>query len=112
MQTTESISLGTSPKEVIVPPAPVLSGTPTRPKRRNGWDLALRDSTNPSSSVPTPGAGTLFKNAERMLRVCSLDALDQGRLVNLVNTSFGKKLRDDYLASLRPRLHSVYVSEG
>uniref|UniRef100_A0A8D0Y0J1 N-acetylglutamate synthase, mitochondrial n=1 Tax=Sus scrofa TaxID=9823 RepID=A0A8D0Y0J1_PIG len=58
------------------------------------------------------GSGTLFKNAERMLRVRSLDSLDQDRLVNLVNASFGKKLRDDYLASLRPRLHSVYVSEG
>ncbi|XP_058559143.1 N-acetylglutamate synthase, mitochondrial isoform X1 [Neofelis nebulosa] len=58
------------------------------------------------------GSGTLFKNAERMLRVRSLDSLDQGRLVNLVNASFGKKLRDDYLASLRPRLHSVYLSEG
>ncbi|XP_008147507.1 N-acetylglutamate synthase, mitochondrial [Eptesicus fuscus] len=58
------------------------------------------------------GSGTLFKNVERMLRVRSLDSLDQRRLVNLVNTSFGKKLREDYLASLRPRLHSVYVSEG
>ncbi|XP_036195503.1 N-acetylglutamate synthase, mitochondrial [Myotis myotis] len=58
------------------------------------------------------GSGTLFKNVERLLRVRSLDSLDQGRLVNLVNTSFGKKLREDYLASLRPRLHSVYVSEG
>ncbi|XP_040845137.1 N-acetylglutamate synthase, mitochondrial [Ochotona curzoniae] len=58
------------------------------------------------------GSGTLFKNAERMLRVCSLDSLDQGRLVNLINASFGKTLRDDYLASLRPRLHSIYVSEG
>ncbi|KAL0597683.1 N-acetylglutamate synthase, mitochondrial [Plecturocebus cupreus] len=58
------------------------------------------------------GSGTLFKNAERTLRVRSLDYLDQGRLVNLVNASFGKKLRDDYLASLRPRLHSIYVSEG
>lgn len=68
--------------------------------------------TNPSRSAPPPGSGTLFKNAERMLRVRSLDSLDQRRLVNLVNASFGKKLRDDYLASLRPRLHSVYVSEG
>lgn len=47
-----------------------------------------------------------------MLRVRSLDSLDQGRLVNLVNASFGKKLREDYLESLRPRLHSIYVSEG
>uniref|UniRef100_H0UYY4 N-acetylglutamate synthase n=1 Tax=Cavia porcellus TaxID=10141 RepID=H0UYY4_CAVPO len=58
------------------------------------------------------GSGTLFQNAERMLRVRSLDSLDQARLVTLVNASFGKTLRDDYLASLRPRLHSVYVSEG
>ncbi|XP_062937531.1 N-acetylglutamate synthase, mitochondrial [Cynocephalus volans] len=58
------------------------------------------------------GSGTLFKNVERMLRVRSLDSLNQGRLVNLVNASFGKKLRDDYLHSLRPRLHSIYVSEG
>lgn len=47
-----------------------------------------------------------------MLRVRTLDSLDQRRLVNLVNASFGKKLRDDYLDSLRPRLHSIYVSEG
>lgn len=47
-----------------------------------------------------------------MLRVRSLDSLDQGRLVNLVNASFGKNLREDYLESLRPRLHSIYVSEG
>ncbi|XP_004451649.1 N-acetylglutamate synthase, mitochondrial isoform X2 [Dasypus novemcinctus] len=58
------------------------------------------------------GSGTLFKNAERMLRVRSLDSLEQGRLVALVNASFGKTLREDYLASLRPRLHSIYVSEG
>ncbi|KAM7232332.1 hypothetical protein CapIbe_017093 [Capra ibex] len=58
------------------------------------------------------GSGTLFKTGERMLRVRCLDSLDQRRLVNLVNASFGKKLRDDYLASLRPRLHSVYFSEG
>ncbi|XP_037665988.1 N-acetylglutamate synthase, mitochondrial isoform X2 [Choloepus didactylus] len=58
------------------------------------------------------GSGTLFKNAERMLRVRSLDSLEQRRLVALLNASFGKKLREDYLASLRPRLHSIYVSEG
>lgn len=73
-------------------------------------DLTLAQS--PQSLQPSPGCGTLFKNAERMLRVRSLDSLDQGRLVNLVNASFGKKLREDYLDSLRPRLHSIYVSEG
>lgn len=42
----------------------------------------------------------------------SLDSLNQERLVTLINTSFGKKLRNDYLTSLRPRLHSIYFSEG
>lgn len=68
--------------------------------------------SGPTNCPISPGCGTLFKNAERMLRVSNLNSLDQGRLVNLVNASFGKKLRDDYLESLRPRLHSIYVSEG
>nr|XP_032647407.1 N-acetylglutamate synthase, mitochondrial [Chelonoidis abingdonii] len=58
------------------------------------------------------GSGTLFRNAERMLRAEKLEELDQQRLVSLINTSFGKTLRGDYLASIRPRLHSVYFSEG
>uniref|UniRef100_A0A8C3XQ84 N-acetyltransferase domain-containing protein n=1 Tax=Chelydra serpentina TaxID=8475 RepID=A0A8C3XQ84_CHESE len=58
------------------------------------------------------GSGTLFRNAERMLRAERLEELDQQRLVSLINTSFGKTLRGDYLASLRPRLHSIYFSEG
>uniref|UniRef100_A0A452GTK7 N-acetyltransferase domain-containing protein n=1 Tax=Gopherus agassizii TaxID=38772 RepID=A0A452GTK7_9SAUR len=58
------------------------------------------------------GSGTLFRNAERMLRVERLEELDQQRLVSLINTSFGKTLRGDYLASIRPRLHSIYFSEG
>ncbi|EPY88889.1 N-acetylglutamate synthase, mitochondrial [Camelus ferus] len=77
----------------------------------------LRDSSHKVlSNVNLPADLDLVTNAawnaERMLRVRSLDSLNQGRLVNLVNASFGKKLRDDYLASLRPRLHSVYYSEG
>lgn len=59
-----------------------------------------------------PGSGTLFRNAERMLRAERLEELDQQRLVSLINTSFGKTLRGDYLASIRPRLHSIYFSEG
>ncbi|CAM4705117.1 N-acetylglutamate synthase, mitochondrial [Caretta caretta] len=58
------------------------------------------------------GSGTLFRNAERMLRAERLEELDQQRLVSLINTSFGKTLRGDYLASIRPRLHSIYFSEG
>ncbi|XP_038610204.1 N-acetylglutamate synthase, mitochondrial [Tachyglossus aculeatus] len=58
------------------------------------------------------GSGTLFKNAERMLRVERLEDLDEKRLIELVNTSFGKRLKDDYPAALRPRLRSIYLSEG
>uniref|UniRef100_A0A8C8SHS5 N-acetylglutamate synthase, mitochondrial n=1 Tax=Pelusios castaneus TaxID=367368 RepID=A0A8C8SHS5_9SAUR len=58
------------------------------------------------------GSGTLFRNAERMLRAERLEELDQQRLVSLINTSFGKTLREDYLSSIQPRLHSVYFSEG
>ncbi|XP_030077637.1 N-acetylglutamate synthase, mitochondrial isoform X2 [Microcaecilia unicolor] len=58
------------------------------------------------------GSGTLFKNAERIRRYESLDDIDQERLISLVNMSFRKILRDDYLASIRPRLNSIYLSEG
>ncbi|KAJ1136355.1 hypothetical protein NDU88_002772 [Pleurodeles waltl] len=58
------------------------------------------------------GSGTLFKNAERVCRHESLDDVDQDKLVSLVNRSFGKTLKPDYLSSIRRRLHSIYLSEG
>ncbi|XP_059582235.1 N-acetylglutamate synthase, mitochondrial [Alligator mississippiensis] len=58
------------------------------------------------------GAGTLFQSTERILRAKSLDEVDQDRLVTLINTAFGRTLRGDYLASLQPRLRSIYFSEG
>ncbi|XP_053309658.1 N-acetylglutamate synthase, mitochondrial [Spea bombifrons] len=58
------------------------------------------------------GSGTLFKNAERMLRFHSLQDVDTERLVSLVNHSFQKKLREDYISSVESRLNSVYLSEG
>lgn len=58
------------------------------------------------------GSGTLFKNAERVCRHESLDEVDHDKLISLVNRSFGKTLKPDYLASVRRRLHSVYLSEG
>lgn len=115
MQTTKITSLCRSSKEGHCPTGPCSIWTLPRPHQagqRQERTGPGSPSLPPPSSTPPPGSGTLFKNAERMLRVRSLDSLDQGRLVSLVNASFGKKLRDDYLASLRPRLHSVYVSEG
>ncbi|XP_075033337.1 N-acetylglutamate synthase, mitochondrial isoform X2 [Mixophyes fleayi] len=58
------------------------------------------------------GSGTLFKNAERMLRFDSLLDINTERLTSLVNQSFQKKLKDDYISSVAKRLHSVYLSEG
>ncbi|XP_053556085.1 N-acetylglutamate synthase, mitochondrial isoform X2 [Bombina bombina] len=58
------------------------------------------------------GSGTLFKNAERMLRFDSLQDVDIQQLVSLVNLSFQKRLKDDYISSVASRLHSIYLSEG
>ncbi|KAK9977411.1 hypothetical protein ABG768_019225 [Culter alburnus] len=58
------------------------------------------------------GAGTLFKNGDPIHRYSSLDDIDIGRLLALINKSFERNLREDYIASLKGRLHSVYLSEG
>lgn len=58
------------------------------------------------------GSGTLFKNGDPIHRYCSLDNIDLNRLHTLINKSFGKTLKEDYLESLKGRLHSIYLSEG
>ncbi|KAM3598422.1 uncharacterized protein V6R79_017865 [Siganus canaliculatus] len=58
------------------------------------------------------GSGTLFKNGDPIHRYSSLDGIDVDRLLALINKSFDKTLREDYIASLQGRLHSVYLSEG
>ncbi|XP_010862189.2 N-acetylglutamate synthase, mitochondrial isoform X2 [Esox lucius] len=58
------------------------------------------------------GSGTLFKNGDPIHRYSSLDGIDLDRLLSLINTSFGKTLREDYIDSLKGRLHSIYLSEG
>ncbi|XP_067228898.1 N-acetylglutamate synthase, mitochondrial [Chanodichthys erythropterus] len=58
------------------------------------------------------GAGTLFKNGDPIHRYSSLDDIDIGRLLALINKSFERNLREDYIASLKGRLHSIYLSEG
>lgn len=45
-------------------------------------------------------------------RHSSLDGIDVERLLALINKSFDKTLRLDYIESLRGRLHSIYLSEG
>ncbi|XP_074553649.1 N-acetylglutamate synthase, mitochondrial [Halichoeres trimaculatus] len=58
------------------------------------------------------GSGTLFKNGDPIHRYTSLDGIDVQRLLALINKSFDKSLRQDYIHSLKGRLHSIYLSEG
>ncbi|XP_038548272.1 N-acetylglutamate synthase, mitochondrial [Micropterus salmoides] len=58
------------------------------------------------------GSGTLFKNGDPIHRFSSLDEIDVERLLALINKSFDKTLRQDYIDSLKGRLHSIYLSEG
>uniref|UniRef100_A0A8C2JDH4 N-acetylglutamate synthase, mitochondrial n=1 Tax=Cyprinus carpio TaxID=7962 RepID=A0A8C2JDH4_CYPCA len=58
------------------------------------------------------GSGTLFKNGDPIHRYSSLDDIDIDRLLALINKSFEKNLREDYIASLKGRLHSIYLSQG
>ncbi|XP_050959507.1 N-acetylglutamate synthase, mitochondrial isoform X2 [Labeo rohita] len=58
------------------------------------------------------GSGTLFKNGDPIHRYSSLDDIDINRLLALINKSFDKNLREDYISSLKGRLHSIYLSQG
>lgn len=58
------------------------------------------------------GSGTLFKTADPIHRYSSLQQVDHHLLLSLINSSFDKKLNEDYLENLKPRLHSIYLSEG
>ncbi|XP_034750983.1 N-acetylglutamate synthase, mitochondrial [Etheostoma cragini] len=57
------------------------------------------------------GSGTLFKNGDPIHRYSSLDGIDVDRLLALINKSFDKSLRRDYIDTLKGRLHSIYLSE-
>ncbi|KAL1277821.1 hypothetical protein QQF64_024494 [Cirrhinus molitorella] len=58
------------------------------------------------------GSGTLFKNGDPIHRYSSLDDIDHDRLLALITKSFDKNLREDYISSLKGRLHSIYLSQG
>ncbi|KAF7698027.1 N-acetylglutamate synthase, mitochondrial [Silurus meridionalis] len=58
------------------------------------------------------GSGTMFKNGDPIHKYSSLEGIDMDRLVALINKSFGKTLKEDYISSLKDRLHSIYLSEG
>ncbi|XP_062310886.1 N-acetylglutamate synthase, mitochondrial [Osmerus eperlanus] len=58
------------------------------------------------------GSGTLFKNGDPIHRYTSLEGIDLERLLALINKSFDKTLKEDYIESLKGRLHSIYLSKG
>jgi len=83
----------------------------------------LLDGLPPSSSVSITrpaelakelfthkGSGTLVRRGERVLRVTAWDELDRGRLRQLVESAFGRRLLPDYFE--RTRLLRAYVSEN
>ena len=48
----------------------------------------------------------------RVSRYTSLEGIDLERLLALINKSFDKTLKEDYIESLKGRLHSIYLSKG
>lgn len=56
------------------------------------------------------GSGTLVRRGERVLRFDGWDGVDQARLRELVESSFGRRLLPDYFERTRPL--RVYVSEN
>lgn len=56
------------------------------------------------------GSGTLIRRGERVMRVTSWSDLDKARLRELIESSFGRKLVDDYFE--RTKLARAYVSEN
>jgi acetylglutamate kinase len=56
------------------------------------------------------GSGTLVRRGERVLRATSWDELDLGRLRELIESAFGRRLLPDYFE--KTKLCRAYVSEN
>jgi len=56
------------------------------------------------------GSGTLVRRGEKVFRFESWEGIDQARMRTLIESSFGRKLVDDYFARTKP--YRVYVSEN
>ncbi|MGP4804431.1 acetylglutamate kinase [Agrobacterium cavarae] len=69
--------------------------------------------TNPANLAQEPfthkGSGTLIRRGERVLRATSWEELDLTRLRALIESSFGRRVVDDYFE--RTRLLRAYISE-
>lgn len=56
------------------------------------------------------GSGTLVRRGEKVFRFESWEGVDQARMRTLIESSFGRKLVDDYFARTTP--YRIYVSEN
>ncbi|HUA81360.1 MAG TPA: acetylglutamate kinase [Dyella sp.] len=56
------------------------------------------------------GSGTLVRRGEKVFRFESWDGVDQSRMRDLIESSFGRKLVDDYFSRTKP--YRIYVSEN
>ena len=56
------------------------------------------------------GSGTLVRRGERVIESADWNAFDAGRLRELIESAFGRKLLPDYFETTR--LHRAYVSEN
>ena len=58
------------------------------------------------------GRGTFFKMSERIIVTRNLNELDMGKLRELIEKSFNKKLRDCYFEKLVKRNPTIYITEN
>ncbi|HKT29012.1 acetylglutamate kinase [Dyella sp.] len=56
------------------------------------------------------GSGTLVRRGEKVFRFASWEGVDQVRMRELIESSFGRKVVDDYFARTKP--YRIYVSEN
>jgi len=113
----ESISLSTQYEHLMEQPW-LHSGM--RVKLEQIHDLLMDLPPSSSLSITTPdemakelfthrGSGTLVRRGEEILSFGSWDGPDQKRLKAVIESSFGRKLTDDYFETTKP--HRIYVSE-
>uniref|UniRef100_A0A4W5RAU6 N-acetylglutamate synthase n=1 Tax=Hucho hucho TaxID=62062 RepID=A0A4W5RAU6_9TELE len=58
------------------------------------------------------GFGDILGDGWQIARGISIFSMHPGRLLVLINKYFEKNQREDYIESLKGRLHSIYLSEG
>lgn len=114
----DSINLSTEYEQLSRQPA--LKGSITFTLRRMK-DMLDRLPLESSIAITSPahlanelfthkGSGTLVRRGESVVRAASWDELDLNQMRALIESSFGRRLVDDYFETTR--LHRAYVSEN